>query len=49
VYPKGANSLAASGLISRNDLVGTRRAPEQLRNSPTIASVSASGVNAIAH
>jgi len=25
VYPKGANSMAASGLISRNDLVGTGR------------------------
>jgi len=23
VYPKGANSIATSGLISRNDLVGT--------------------------
>jgi len=26
VHPKGANSMATSGLISRNDLVGTGRA-----------------------
>jgi len=26
VHPKGANSMAASGLISRNDLGGTERA-----------------------
>ena len=25
MYPKGANSMVASGLSSRNDLVGTRR------------------------
>jgi len=25
VHPQGANSMAASGLVSRNDLVGTRR------------------------
>ena len=26
VYPKGANSMAVSGLVSRNDLVGIGRA-----------------------
>jgi len=26
VHPKGANSMAVSGFVSRNDLVGTRRA-----------------------
>jgi len=26
VYPKGANSMAASGLVFRSDLVGTGRA-----------------------
>ena len=26
VHPKGANSMATSGLISRSNLVGTRRA-----------------------
>ena len=26
VHPKGANSMAASGLVSRNDLVGTGKA-----------------------
>ena len=26
VHPKGANSIATSGFISRNDLVGTGRA-----------------------
>jgi len=26
VYPKGANSMVASGLVSRSDLVGTGRA-----------------------
>jgi len=27
VHPKGANSMAASGLVFRSDLVGTGRAP----------------------
>ena len=26
MHPKGANSMAASGLVFRSDLVGTRRA-----------------------
>ena len=26
VYPKGANSMAVSGLVFRSDLVGTERA-----------------------
>ena len=26
VHPKGANGMAASGLVSRNDLIGTGRA-----------------------
>ena len=37
VHPKGANSMAVSGLVSRNNLVGTERAISVLFgvNNPT--------------
>ena len=52
-YPKGANSMAASGLVFRSDLVGTGRAISVLffafvRNKPPFpefkASFSATGL-----
>ena len=37
VHPKGANSMAASGLISRNDLVGTGRARVRNKRSHLVS------------